>query len=60
LAACAPHERAHETQSSGAFTGALLRALKGANTAELTYEGLIERMETLTTYVPFESLQGVF
>jgi hypothetical protein len=58
LAACAPHERAHETKSSGAFTGALLRALDGANTAELTYDGLMERMETLTRYVPFESLQG--
>ena len=53
LAACAPHERAHETRSSGAFTGALLKALEGANTAELTYDGLIKRMETLATYALF-------
>ncbi|KAJ2923933.1 hypothetical protein H1R20_g13173, partial [Candolleomyces eurysporus] len=52
LAACAPHERAHEVKTSGAFTDALLGALKGANTAELTYEGLIERMETLTSQTP--------
>ncbi|RXW14955.1 hypothetical protein EST38_g10900 [Candolleomyces aberdarensis] len=51
LAACAPHERAHEVKTSGAFTEALLGALKGANTAELTYEGLIERMEILPSKV---------
>ena len=60
LAACAPHELAHEKKSSGAFTGALLKALNGANTAELTYQSWIDRMETLPTYVPLESLQGVF
>ncbi|KAJ2921615.1 hypothetical protein H1R20_g15478, partial [Candolleomyces eurysporus] len=51
LAACAPHEQAHESGSSGAFTKTLLGALRGANTTELTYEGLIERMESLKTKV---------
>ncbi|RXW18479.1 hypothetical protein EST38_g7377 [Candolleomyces aberdarensis] len=51
LAACAPHEQAHESGSSGAFTKTLLGALNGANTTQLTYEGLIERMETLKTKV---------
>ncbi|KAJ2925983.1 hypothetical protein H1R20_g11114, partial [Candolleomyces eurysporus] len=51
LAACAPHEQAHESGSSGAFTKTLLGALNGANTTELTYEGLIERMESLKTKV---------
>jgi hypothetical protein len=60
LAACALQERAYETKSSGAFTRALLRALNGANTAELTYEGLIDRMDALTRYAHFESLQSVF
>jgi hypothetical protein len=52
LAACAPDEPALEHKTSGAFTGALLKALHGVNTAELTYEGLIERMDKLKTYVP--------
>ncbi|KAJ2921616.1 hypothetical protein H1R20_g15479, partial [Candolleomyces eurysporus] len=49
LAACAPHEFAHENGSSGAFTVALLKALNGVNTAELTYQGLMERMDKLQT-----------
>ncbi|RXW18480.1 hypothetical protein EST38_g7376 [Candolleomyces aberdarensis] len=52
LAACAPHEFAHENGSSGAFTVALLKALNGVNTAELTYEGLMERMDKLQTQTP--------
>jgi hypothetical protein len=58
LAACASHELAHENRNSGAFTAALLKALKGVDTAELTYEGLIERMDKLKTYVPRPPLQG--
>ncbi|KAJ2914905.1 hypothetical protein MD484_g5508, partial [Candolleomyces efflorescens] len=52
LVAYSPHELAYETNSSGAFTRALLRALHGTNTAELTYRSLIERMEPLRGQTP--------
>ncbi|RXW15391.1 hypothetical protein EST38_g10463 [Candolleomyces aberdarensis] len=52
LSACALHERASEIKSTGTFTRAFLRALKGTNTAEVTYEGLIERMGNLPLQTP--------
>ncbi|RXW24459.1 hypothetical protein EST38_g1392 [Candolleomyces aberdarensis] len=57
LAACAPHDFAHENRSSGAFTRALLRALHGINPTELTYEDLIGSIENLQTYVSLEHPQ---
>ncbi|KAJ2934575.1 hypothetical protein H1R20_g2531, partial [Candolleomyces eurysporus] len=52
LSACALHERASEIKSTGTFTRALLRAFKGIDTAEITYEGLIKRMGNLPLQTP--------
>ncbi|KAF5326404.1 hypothetical protein D9611_000943 [Ephemerocybe angulata] len=52
LAACAQHEEAREEKDSGDFTRVLLKALSGVATTEITYEDLMQRMESLTKQTP--------